>query len=168
MKKQGGLLILEDLQTSVASRPNNRVSFLLPELPAYLERSLSQVQSDQSLPEMAIARRKFTELEKDTFIRTYVQSGGNFSLACNSIESDPDTVYFHFGLDQAWQRVFNHAKLSMGQILQSTSYNRALEPAGVIDRMCQLKRFFPSIYKENQASQMLMAINFSSSFDGPT
>ena len=121
------------------------IANLLPELPSYLEEPLNDLKDDPSTGKSF--KTQFTAEQKADFIRHYVASGGLFLQSCAAISSTAPTVYWHLSQDKDWTRSLKLAKLALGETVMSTSYKRALEPNGVIDRMFQIqKRFFPSAY----------------------
>jgi hypothetical protein len=70
--------------------------------------------------------------------------------AAAKIGGTPALLYGHLQRDPGFRSAFSLAKLSLGDKIQATSVRRALDDSGVTDRMCQLKRFFPSVYRETQ------------------
>lgn len=125
---------------------SNFAGNLLPELPDYLEQSCFKLTDDTKLGKHW-KTRLLTAEEKSTFVRAYV-STGSIREAAEISKIPVPTFYKHLQDDTDFQRSMTLAKFSMGDSLQATSYRRALEPNGVIDRMAQLKRFFPRIYRE--------------------
>lgn len=143
--KSQAVAVLE--QTPQEKPQENFAANLLPELPDYLEQSCFKLTDDAPLGKHW-KTRYLTAEEKMTFVRAYVSSG-SIRKAAETSKIPVPTFYKHLQTDPDFQRAMTLAKLSMGDSLQATSYRRALEPNGVVDRMCQLKRFFPRIYREN-------------------
>ena len=120
------------------------VRSLLPELPAYIEEELRNLTNDRGL-----LGRNLTIEEKATACRVYAKTGSMIQAA-EKIKGTPPLLYGHLERDPAFRKAFTLAKLSLGDRIQTTSVRRALEDGGVVDRMCQLKRFFPTVYRESQ------------------
>ena len=125
-------------EESVASR-------LLPELPEYLEASFRNLKDDNSF-----GTRNLTKEEKATFCRVYA-NGGNIRIACEKAGFSVPTLYNHLDRDPDFQASLSLAKLSMCDDVQSVSYQQALTPKGTFDRGLQLRRFLPSVYRNNDA-----------------
>lgn len=145
------------------SNPSEEESFLpsfLPELPAYLEKDLSLLKVDEGYRASRHCR-VFTADEKANWLRAYSSKGGSYTGACEAIGANFDTVYLAISDDQEWQRQFRHLKLAMGDGVQSFSYKMALTPKGTTDRMAQLRRFFPSVYRNSDTQVNVgVAVNF--------
>lgn len=139
------IAVLEPEQEPETENPQSRIASLLPELPDYLERSIFNLQPDDNKHPRA---HNLSAEEKQTFVRIYVDTG-SIDEACKAVDISVPTFYSRMQTDPDFERSMTLAKLSMGDRIQSTSYKRALEPNGVVDRMCQLKRFFPRIYRES-------------------
>ena len=137
-----------------AEEARQQVRNLLPELPAYIESQLSNLKSDKGF-----GQRLFTSEEKATVCRVYVATGSLVKSA-EAIKVSPTTVYRHMEIDPDFRSAFSLAKLSLGDNIQSKSVERALHDNGYVDRMCQLKRFFPSVYRES-SSQVNVAVGIS-------
>lgn len=125
---------------------------LLPELPPYIEHELLKLQSDTNS-----TRSPFTASEKATVCRVYARTG-SLVKAAEAIHVSPTTVYRHMELDEAFRSAFALSKHSLCDRIQSKSVERALTDNGVVDRMCQLKRFAPQVYRENQ-SQVAVGVS---------
>jgi hypothetical protein len=140
-----------------AAPQENRISELLPELPAYLEESLSKLEEDKGLHFKA---RTFSAEEKEAFVRRYATNGGRFLEACAFIKAKAEVLYRHLEYDPQWARALRQAKLSMGEEISAVSYNHALTPEGFGDRRLQLRRFFPKVYAEQgNVPQVAVQIN---------
>lgn len=120
------------------------VQQLLPELPSYMEAIISKLTDDKDFQ-----GKLLTSEEKSTFCRSYVDTG-SFNKAAERIGIAPNTAYAHLRLDPAFQDAFALAKLSMLDDIQSTSVRMAKQDKGTIDRMCQLRRLAPQVYRETQ------------------
>ena len=155
-------IIEAQIAPQVASDPDI-LPALLPELPAYLEKDIQQLQSDQALvDQLGTSKfcRNFSADEKAAFLRAFRASGGSFTRACEVISARYATVWHHLSIDREWSQQLSYLKLAMGEKVESFSYKMALTPRGVTDRMAQLKRFFPSVYRNNdQPIQVGIAIN---------
>ena len=106
---------------------------------------------------------RLTKEEKATVCRVYARTG-SLCKAAERIGVSPTLIYRHMELDPDFRDAFSLSKLSLGDKIQTTSVKRALDDMGVVDRMCQLKRFFPGVYRE---SQQTIAVGVSIQL-GPT
>lgn len=121
---------------------------LLPELPDYIDRLL-----DKLKPDIDIQKGKFRPLlaaEKQAICVIYRRTA-SVDKTCDRVGISPTMLYRHLELDPDFREAFTLAKFSIGDKIQAMSVKRALDPQGVVDRMCQLKRFFPRVYRESQS-----------------
>ena len=132
------------VEVSEASR--EAVRQLLPELPDYVEAVLTKLEDDNGLHFNA---RELTSVEKQTICRTYARTG-SLERTCDRAKVSLSALYRHLQVDDKFRAAFSLAKLSIGDAIQTVSVKRALTDNGVVDRMCQLKRFFPKVYRESQ------------------
>jgi hypothetical protein len=140
--------------TTPSAEAKEGVRQLLPELPAYIEIELQKLQDDTGF-----GQRLLTSEEKATVCRLYTMYG-SVSRCAEEINCSPATLYRHMELDPDFRSAFALAKLSLGDRVQTKSVERALTNNGVVDRMCQLKRFFPNVYRESQGPvQVGVAVN---------
>ena len=119
------------------------VSTLLPELPSYIEEELDKLNDDNMF-----GHKNITKEAKETVCRTYVKTG-SLVKAAEAVGVSPTLIYRRLVEDAQFRRAFSLAKYSLGDSIQAKSVERALNDNGVVDRMCQLKRFFPSVYRES-------------------
>ena len=134
----------EVIVQEAADEAKEAVRHLLPELPEYVEHELRKLQDDNGF-----GQRLLTSEEKATVCRAYLRTG-SLVKASEAIKCSPATVYRHMELDPDFRSAFALSKYSLGDKIQTKSVERALTDGGVVDRMCQLKRFFPKVYKDQQ------------------
>lgn len=157
------LAIIENQAPAVITdEARQQVRELLPELPAYIESQLSKLVSDSGF-----GQRLFTSEEKATVCRVYTQTG-SLGKCAEVIGVSPTTIYRHMEIDPDFRAAFSLAKLSLGDKIQTKSVERAMHDNGVVDRMCQLKRFFPSVYRESQTQVAVgVSINLGACLSRP-
>ena len=119
-------------------------SRLLPELQPYLETQLAKIKDDNGLGRLNLSKE-----QKTTICRVYERTG-SISKAASRVGVSPTVIYYRLANDPDFYDAFSLTKLSIGDNLQATSVQMARKDHGVTDRMCQLKRFFPTVYRENQ------------------
>ena len=152
----------ELLPAVITDEARQQVRELLPELPAYIEAELRNLSDDTRLSTSWKARNLTAE-EKATACRVYAETG-SMVQAAEKISGSPTLIYRHLELDPDFRSAFSLAKMSLGDKIQTTSVRRALHDNGVVDRMCQLKRFFPSVYRESQQTIAVgVSVNLNSS-----
>ena len=140
----------------VDEQAKEAVRALLPELPDYIEVELRKLQDDNGF-----GQRLLTSEEKATVCRAYLRSG-SLVRASEAIKCSPATVYRHMEIDPDFRSAFALSKYSLGDKVQAKSVERALTDGGVVDRMCQLKRFFPKVYRESAPQVSVgIALNFN-------
>ena len=133
-----------------------KVRELLPELPEYMEAIISKLTDVKDFQGKLLTRE-----QKSTFCRAYAETG-SVEKSSERIGIAPNTAYAHLRLDPDFQDAFALAKLSMLDSIQATSVRMAKMEKGTIDRMCQLRRLAPKVYRENQAQvQVGIALSFS-------
>ncbi len=149
------------------SKPLEILTFL-PELTPYAD-PLAQdatVLTDDDTKTLPINVKAFSKELKEGFLIAFKSSGGMFLDSCTKIGQPMSTVVRHLGYDPVWTAHLRRVKLSLGESVMSSSYKRALEPSGVIDRMFQLqKRFFPSAYGD-KGSTVVVGVSVAVSSDG--
>ena len=118
---------------------------LLPELPEYMEIAFRNLKDDKDF-----STRNLTSEEKASFCRTYVVKG-SLEAACDAIDISYPTMYRHLDRDPDFAGALSLAKLSLGGKIQTKSVEMALTDKGTFDRGLQLRRFFPSVYRNNDA-----------------
>ena len=144
--------VSETALVEVSEVSRERVRELLPELPDYIETLISKLSNDQYL-----GKHPFTKEEKATFCRAYAETG-SVEKSAEKIKVSPPTVYAHLRMDTDFQDAFALAKLSMLDTIQGTSVRMAKMEKGTIDRMCQLRRLAPKVYRETQ-SQIAVGVS---------
>ena len=127
----------------VESEAKEAVRTLLPELPDYIERAVSKLSDDKDFGGIT-----FTSEMKATICRIYAQTG-SVDRVCEKAKISAPCLYKHLEIDPDFRSAFSLSKMSLGDRIQTMSIKRALDPMGVVDRMCQLKRFFPRVYRES-------------------
>ena len=133
---------------NVQKSAKQAVDDLLPELTPYVDPTAPDLQPLTNDKDTDLQKR-LTASQKQHFLDVFSASGGLLGVACKAISIAPQTMRLHLQRDANWLRHLKLAKYSLGENVLSTSYKRALEPSGVIDRMFQLqKRFFPHVYGE--------------------
>jgi len=130
--------------TTPTPEAKEAVRQLLPEVPEYIEYELRKLTDDTGY-----GQRLLTAEEKATVVRMYAECGSLVKCS-EAIHCSPATLYRHMEIDPQFRSAFSLAKLSLGDRVQTKSVERALTDNGVVDRMCQLKRFFPTVYRESQ------------------
>lgn len=133
-------------EVMVHEEAKEAVRQLLPELPDYVEAVLSKLEDDNGLH---FKSRELSAAEKATICRTYARTG-SLERTCQRAKVSLSALYRHLQIDEKFRAAFALSKLSIGDSIQSVSVKRALQDSGVVDRMCQLKRFFPKVYKDQQ------------------
>ena len=133
---------VEVIDKQSPAKPENRLSTLLPELPSYIETALLNLSNDTGF-----RQKLLTKEEKGTFCRVYAMTS-SLEKSAEHIGISVPTAYRHLRNDPAFQDAFALAKLSMLDNMQATSVRVGLMEKGVVDRMCQLKRLAPAVYRE--------------------
>lgn len=131
---------------------------MLPELPPYIEAAIAKLTDDKDF-----RGKLLTSEQKATFCRAYADTG-SIMQAAERIHISPTTAYAHLRLDPDFQDAFALSKLSMLDTIQATSVRVAKMEKGTIDRMCQLRRLAPQVYRENQSQVNVgVALNLNAS-----
>ena len=154
---------------AISEESRQQVRELLPELSPYIESYFHNLTDDAGF-----LKNRLTATEKEILCRVYAKTG-SIDRVCEKAGQllhqptfSPPTLYRHLEIDEDFRRAFRLAKLSTGDAIQTVSVKRALDDNGVVDRMCQLKRFFPSVYRENQQTVAVgVSINLSSCLSRP-
>ena len=152
MEQAIAVVAAELVPASISEESKQHVQELLPELPSYLEAIISKLTDDKDF-----RGKLLTSEQKSTFCRAYTDTG-SFEQASERIGVAPNTAYAHLRLDPAFQDAFALAKLSMLDSIQATSVRVAKMDKGTIDRMCQLRRLAPQVYRE-QAPQVNIGVS---------
>ena len=92
--------------------------------------------------------KNLTKEQKSAFCRMYAETG-SLRLSSEHIGCEVNTVYHHLDIDEAFADAFSMAKLHLLDDIQSTSVSMAKKEKGVVDRMCQMKRLAPQVYRES-------------------
>ncbi len=148
-------------------KPPEFLSFL-PELTPYADPTAKDASelTDDDRKSLPINTKPFSKELKEAFLIAFKSNGGLFLESCTHIGYPMSTVVRHLGYDPVWTSHLRRVKLSLGESVMSSSYKRALEPSGVIDRMFQLqKRFFPSAYGDRGTS-VVVGVSVGLSSDG--
>ena len=138
--------IAEVIPADISTDPTESLAArLLPELPEYMEVVLRNLKDDNGF-----SQKNLTAEEKQTFCRAYASSG-SLEIASETVKISVQTAYRHLDRDPDFAGAFSLAKLSLGGKIQTKSVEMALTDKGTFDRGLQLRRFFPSVYRNNDA-----------------
>lgn len=119
------------------------VKTLLPELPDYITDAISKLSDDNDF-----SKRNLTSEEKAIICRAYAESG-SLAKTCARVRIAITTLYQHLERDPDFRAAFSLSKMAILDDIQSTSVRMAKMEKGTIDRMCQLRRLAPQVYREN-------------------
>ena len=126
---------------------------LLPEFSPYIESYFRNLQDDNGF-----LKHLLTATEKEILCRVYAKTG-SIDRVCEKAGFSPPTLYRHLEIDEDFRRAFRLAKMSLLDGVQSKSVEMALQDKGVVDRMCQLRRLAPQVYRESSTQQINVGVS---------
>jgi len=104
--------------------------------------------------------KAFDASRKKQFLDIFRNNGLGLYRTCKMLDLAPSTVNKHYQIDPAFKAAFDEARIEYGDELEATSRQNALNPKSVIERIFQLKSFFPEKYSD-QKNQSTAQVNIS-------
>lgn len=108
----------------------------------------------------------FDAKKKLAFLELYKQNGLKMHRTCKDVGVKYETFAKHYRDDPVFHKAFEDAKTEYFDELEGVSRSNALNPRSVIERIFQLKSFFPEKYGDGKRDSG--NIHISLSIDGKT
>lgn len=87
---------------------------------------------------------------KSQFIQVYKANGLRFKKTCKLLGISEHTINKHTESDKAFANALAEVRREYAEDLECTSMDIALTPKGFMDRIAQLRRFFPGRYAPSE------------------